>query len=71
MAKCPITMGYKKNNYGDLVCTTFTSTECTHDKNQFSYTDDKINLGLFELTMSYKICKQCFKLIREHKKWKI
>jgi len=49
--------------------TTFTSTECEHKT--FTYRKARVNLYLFDLTMLYKVCHDCNKIIRTQRKWKI
>ena len=49
---------------------TFTTTDnCSHDNCTFRKV--AVNFYLFELTMLFKVCHRCHKLIKAHNKWKI
>jgi len=49
---------------------TFTTTDdCSHDN--YTFRKVTVNFYLFELTMLFKVCHKCHKLLKDHKKWKI
>ncbi len=51
------------------IITTFTSIDCKHKT--FTYIKERVNFYLFDLTMLYKVCHDCNKIIRTQKRWKI
>jgi len=63
-ANCAIVMLTESNTF------TFTTTDnCLHEN--YTFRNVTVNFYLFELTMLFKVCHNCHKLIKDHKKWKI